>query len=809
MSALTAYYKKYPQEKIYVQTDKTVYTIGQTIWYKIYATVYGGSETLSKIVYIQLVDSKGKIISQNKLPLIKGKAYGDIQLPDSLRSDSYQLRSFTAWMLNFDDSAVFRKDLYIKNIPDTINNQSNNKLPIREYHVQFFPEGGDLIDGITGNVAFKATDQTGLPFEIQGEIKDENQSLINSFSTLHDGMGKFSIRTFIKHHYYVLVHLPDHSTQNIPLPPAKKFGISMKMIEQTKNGVTIQVVYREAEVDQYHDIVLAVYQNTGKVATYPLQLEPGINDFNITNKEFKTGILRLTIFDKNGLPQAERILFLDKKDQVQLQLQKDTLSCNSKAKSAFTLQIKDVDWKIDKANISVSVTDADRVMGDSMSDNIYSSLLLNSELKGYVYNPGYYFDNNVDSVKNALDLVMMTNGWRHFEWKQILNYEPVKLNYPVEESLYIAGKLIGYKPGKQNDNFLKMIIEQGGSTRFIGYVSPDSNGSFILKDYSVPGLSTVYFQEEKGKRGNKNYKVEYFADSLDTIHTAVYIPMSAKLGISMKNEFIAGTWNNEEEQLFLIDKKSLLKPVIVKGYIPTKTEMLVKKYVSPYFESGNAHNIDLINNFYPNSLRLFDFLHGRFPGLIVAGTEEDPEFYFRGTTPQEFVPIKQTVNDDFHDPNRSIATSYPYIYINETHSTYQDIKDIPLSEIAIISYIPPPASMAPLNGGAIGVLAIYLKKWTEDIKSANITQEYNYYIFHGYSIARQFYSPDYSAKDSAFSKTDNRTTLYWNPDMTADSNNNVHFYFYNSDHAKKFRIVAEGMDQQGRIAYFNQIVKED
>ena len=262
-----------------------------------------------------------------------------------------------------------------------------------------------------------------------------------------------------------------------------------------------------------------------------------------------------------------------------------------------------------------------------------------------------------------------------------------------------------------------------------------------------------------------------------------------------------GIWNAEKDQYSFANKKELLKAVLVKGYVPTKTDLLVKNYVSPLFESGSAHSLDLVNNNFPIGLGLYDYMKGKFPGLVIEGSEDNPEFYSRSATAQEFIHVKQTADGD-----PGTATSYPYIYLNEVHSSYQAIKDIPLTDIALIRYIPPPAPMAPFNGGALGVLVVYLRKWSESVGAENIKGDYNHFIFHGFSVSRQFYSPDYSLPAQDPSKPDTRSTLYWNPDMLADSANTIHFNFHNSDRTKRFRIIVEGMDQQGRIGYLNQII---
>jgi len=145
--------------------------------------------------------------------------------------------------------------------------------------------------------------------------------------------------------------------------------------------------------------------------------------------------------------------------------------------------------------------------------------------------------------------------------------------------------------------------------------------------------------------------------------------------------------------------------------------------------------------------------------------------------------------------------------VNEISTTYEDVINIPLTEMALIRYIPPPASMAPFNGGFLGVLAIYLKKWDEGMSGIpEIKEEIPIYIFHGYSITREFYHPDYSSKNSSLSVPDYRTTLFWNTHLKPDHSGNIHFSFYNSDRAKKFRIVMEAIDNRGRPVYLHSVL---
>ena len=82
----------------------------------------------------------------------------------------------------------------------------------------------------------------------------------------------------------------------------------------------------------------------------------------------------------------------------------------------------------------------------------------------------------------------------------------------------------------------------------------------------------------------------------------------------------------------------------------------------------------------------------------------------------------------------------------------------------------------------------------------------DHYTFKGYSITREFFSPEYNNQNLDRSIPDIRTTLYWNPSINLDNNGVAHFHFFNSDKAKKFRVVIEGMDEQGRVAHFASII---
>ncbi|HEY5464821.1 MAG TPA: hypothetical protein VIJ95_16280 [Hanamia sp.] len=778
-SGLEWYYKTYPPEKVYAQTDKYNYIAGQTLWFSIYSISFGVPNDLSKIVYLQLISlQKGNVITQTNLPIDGGMSHGNILLPDSLKTGVYELRCFTEWMLNFDEHSIFHKAIYVQNITDQGIQYKIKHANINHSYVDFFPEGGDLIAGNPCKVAFKAIDSIGLPVEIRGEIYDEKGDSIARLQTFHDGMGEFTFTPAKQHQYFAKINFPDGTMITKKLPVAFPFGLTLKVIGQNDSEIKIAIFYHPADsAGLQKNLLLTAYQCDGRYVVYPILIEEEKNIFSIKKTQFSTGILRLTLFNLNNIPLAERIVFLNKNDFLKISLLKDSLSFKPRAKNEFYLKIENGIGAKDSARFSVAVTDADKVAEDSSNDNIFSALLLSPELNGYIYHPAYYFLNNYDTTQKALDLVMLTNGWRHFKWENILAQKPCHLKYSIEREPYIAGEIIDYKIDKYKPMFkLRILIQNEDSSKFIGYAEPDSNGRFILKNYSVKGRSTIFF--EGAKKKSKAIKVQFFTSPENNFLSVSYAPL-LQYKITDSNAI-----NDKDEinQILQRQKGITLKPVVVKGDELTSTQQLIKKYVSNDFVENNATTIDFINNFYSNNNRIFEFLKGRIPGLNISGTEDDPKFTYEGSFPQ-----------------------LPYFFVNEIPTSWEEVKNILFSNISLLQYLPSPVTMAPLNGGYTGAISIYLKKGDGPLPIPLISKNQNRFTFNGFSITREFYSPDYSFQDSTMPASDFRSTLYWSPNLKIDSNGIAHFHFYNSDDTKRFRVIIEGMNAQGKVGRLQEI----
>lgn len=779
-TALSDYYKRYPQEKIFLHTDQSVYLGGQTIWYKAYALAYGKPSLLSKILYVRLSDANSKLVKQDMLSLKSSTAYGNIDLPDSLPTGSYHLRAFTAWMLNFDEDGIYRQDIYIQNIHDTVNRASIAHTA-KTYHINFFPEGGDLVEGDICNIAFKATDEDGLPVKVYGDVLEDNKKPVAMLVTVHDGMGSFELETYANANYNVQVHFPDSSVQQIALPKVKKTGVSMRIIASTAAELEVKIAYT-GQPEEYKNIIVAAVQNNGLCTTYPLQLNRGINVFSFKKNNFSTGMLRLTVFDERVLPLAERIVYINNNDQLSLLLNKDTLAFDPKSKNVFTLNLKDNHDQPVKANLSLAVTDANN--SSEPDDNICSYFLMSSELHGYIHHPAYYFKNNSDTLQKQLDLVMLTSGWRHFKWDTVLRDKAGSLKYAVERTLIVAGKIENYH---DKDNLkLNMLITNRDSSKKLIMIEPDSAGVFILKDYAGTGTANISYEVMNKKNRRQALKVTFFKRDIDTVHFMT----DALSGLIEKKPGINKTFLDSvkiDRKGRFISKGITLKTVNIKAKELSPTEILIKNHVR-HLETDNAYTFDLVNNPPPpltsNDGGVIAYLQGKIPGL------------------QMFQKADGTWHFAYHGQS-SLHDTLPVCYIDEANVGLGDLIDIPITEIALVRFAPPPVWFAPLNGGFVGAILVYTKRFGDEKYSYSNGKGFEHYTFNSYSVTREFPSPDYSVIKHN-QAVDYRTTLYWNHDLGTDDHGNIKIHFYNSDKAKKYRAIIQAMDAEGRIGYLKE-----
>jgi hypothetical protein len=764
--------KDYTQEKLYLQFDRSIYNAGETIWFKAYLFSGINLSLISKTMYAELVDDKGNIIQRITAPVLRSSVAASFEIPTSITGDRIYVRAYTKWMLNFDSSF-----LYVKALPLITKNAVVNKAVVSTAYLQFFPEGGDLIVGVPSRVAFKATDEHGIPIPVKGSILNASGKKITSFTSIHDGMGLFTI-TPMGLERYKAVWKDDHGqVRETLLPVAKKEGI---VFEVNNTGTQINfTVNRSADTSSAYSEVTVVAQFQHQLI-YHAKARVGTGSrisASIPVDSLPAGIAQLTVFDKNERPLAERIVFINQQDYYFItDLNSSVMNTSKREKNVIQIDVPDTL----SCNLSVAVTDADLNASGENQDNIFAHVLMTSDIKGYVHNPGYYFSSEADSIIKHLDLVMMTNGWRRFKWEEVLaNHWPV-LKYQPEDYLSIEGKVYGIDKGLLRTKEVMGILQIKNKGTDILTSKVKDDGSFLFPGLIFYDTAQVYYQFNNDKNKDLTSRASFNIKS-----SLLNMPMSlqpqeawmygysSKDSIVVKNKQVAERYFTQ----FTPQKTKVLQTVVIKAKQKSKKQLMDEEYASGLFSGGDDYTfITEDDPFANNSQTVLSYLQGKVAGLQVSLTGSSPSLSWRGGTPS--------------------------LFLNESPAEVESIQSIPMSDIAMIKVFRPPF-IGAFGGGSGGAIAVYYKKG----RSRNDAKGLDHVTVTGYTHVKQFYSPDYPA-DQANSDPDVRTTLYWNPFVLTDKTHRRLFLtFYNNDITKKFRVIIEGFNEQGKLTRIEKVFK--
>jgi hypothetical protein len=761
--------KDYPQEKIYIHYDRPYYNTGETIWFKSYVFAGNLPSLISKTLYAELIDEKGEVLQRKTIPVLGAGAAGDFILPDSMRSSLVYVRAYTPWMLNFDSSFYYLKPIRI------IGTQAKTeKIKEPLFSLQFFPEGGDLVEGLESRVAFKATDDQGFPIAIKGEIVDSRQQKITSFSDMHDGMGYFIFQPAAGEKYRAVWKDRKGVIQETALPVPKENGVVLNVINNG-NNITYSLIRSET---------IPADERIFQVVAHQQQATIYLARINMTSKNKVTapipseglpdGIVHITLFTDNGRALAERIVFVNHNNYYFI-TDIHTKEKNFSKKGKNSIQVDVGDTLV--SNLSVSVTDAGNTTASREEENIFSHILLSSDIKGYIFNPAYYFSGTADSVSEHLDLVMMTHGWRRFKWDDITAGRwPVIKAYP-QPYVTVKGQVLGLLQSDLTGKELTIVLQTKKSNTQVLSVPVTPKGEFSIDNLIFYDTAKLYYQfnNDKGRKltstASFNFRNSFLIlpDKPVSGLLPVLKPVIPDSAAQKKNERLAKL---RRDEFFEGQKVKLLEGVEVTSRQKSTAQKMDEQYTSGFFSGGDGYTfITADDPLASSSLSVLDYLQGKVAGLQITSTgAQGGSLSWRGGTPS--------------------------LFLNEMNSDVSLIQSTQMSDVAMIKVFRPPFFGA-MGGGAGGAIAVYTKKGAEANSSV---KGLDFISVAGYSATREFYSPDYSSPLADKDKNDYRTTLYWNPYLVFDKQSRrIIIPFFNNDNCKKIRVVIEGINEVGKL----------
>ena len=772
-----------PNESIYLHTNQQTYVAGETIWFKAYLYADFNSSTLSSNFFIELLNENNEIIIEKKLPVFAGTAYGNFDLPDTLKEGIYLIRAYTPWTFNLGDAFVFKKGIPVFN---PLKKTGDRTSAPGKYNCFFYPESGQLVNGLPNIIAFRAMNNYLQPVPITGAVTDANGNEIIGFTSDAQGMGTFSFMPEYGKNYFAKIEFADKTVKEFSLPTAADKGVLLNAGEN-KNG---KIFYVTASGIEFNELLLLAVMQNNIVVEKKISLKNNEAQGIINTDGLPAGLLQLLLFDKNNRLLAYRNTYINHAGtEMPVELITDSLSFSKKAMNVFTIRFPDST----QGNFSLTITDAGA--RKELSNSIHLGLLLQPGCNGFIS----AVSNNLKS--EYWDLLALTNNWP-------VDLQNKEIKYRDQPYISISGKVfreLNKKAAIKDE--LNFIIDTKDSSRIFLSAPVSDDGSFQLSNLVYEDTAKFLYQINAKKDAAKSASIKLnvsgfnYSGILNNDNNAAYFN-------TLKYVFADAVFEpqkiKEAHKYFssLSKQEKVLDEVVVKTKRLSPAKEVEKKYTGGLFRSApGAKTVDLINE-PPRSgaLNIFEHLKGKVPGLQISRVRGKYVIEsYRSVSIGDMIGRTDPATGQEIKGNGFVDGK---VFLNEMEVDTDIIANISMSEIALVKFYPPGSIFLP-GVGISCVLAIYTKQ-ADDLKNHGVTY-LNSFLYPGYSVTKTFSSPDYSKADKI--NQDFRTTLFWEPNMILDgSTNEFKIHFYNSDVAQKFKIVLEGITDDGRLVHFEKII---
>lgn len=710
---------------------------------------YAGKEVSYQVQFNDKNEAKGKGITDDK---------GDLHVSFINNARANTAGRIIAYV------KVAEKNVVGKTIPITA---MSNKVD-----VQFFPESGNLVYGIASKVAFKAVGADGLGKDIRGVIIDNENNEVSQLSSQHLGMGAFMLFPEQGKTYRAKITYPDGSEGIVNLPNPQKSGYVLMVSKADPQNIVVRLTASPDLASESGDNEVSLVAQCRGAMCYAAKstLKSPVFVAKIPRSKLPSGIIQFTLFSKSGEPMNERLVFVNNpQDQLKLNISTAQATYAPREKVKVDLTSLSADDKPVAGSFSVSVVDESKVQSDEAAEtSILSDILLTSDLKGYIEKPNYYFTNVNSKTESDLDVLMLTQGYRRFEWKQVLSGNLPPIVYQPEKSLQVSGFV---KAGKNPVAKGKVTLFTSAGGVFFMDTLTDDKGHFAFTDLIFKD-SVRFVVQARTAKDRKDVDID-----LDDIKPAVVTPNpNAPDGIIDQNTNFTA---------YLLNSKRLFEQEVkyhIGNHIQQLKEVTITAKKEPEIKSssnlngaGNANQIikgDQLTEM--GCITISQCLQGRLLGVIFNGGVPY-------STRSMNIPMQIIVDGMYVDP--------------------EFLDDISPADVGSIEVLRTPDYTAIYGSrGAGGVIIVNTRRGGEGgYTSVRYAPGIVTYSPKGYYKSRTFYSPQYDHPNADTHMADLRSTIFWKPNVVTDKEGKASISFFNADAKATYRVTVEGIDDNGYL----------
>lgn len=849
------YNRTIPQEKVYMHFDNTGYFEGETMWFKAYVTksplaadASVKPTDMSKVLYVELLNPSGDVIKTQKYHIDeKGQAFGDMKLDTLYGSGFYEVRAYTRYMTNWGVDACFsrvfpvfqgadiangdysnmtiKRTLYRQRDPNNRGGDTDSLYAMaiengvftnnnfsRKINVHFYPEGGDLVEGLSSRVAIMAVDDTGRGFCGEGKVVNEKGETVAAVKTDSLGRGLFKIGNASMGMKLQMGNVKGKvQTFNLPNPKAEGCALNFDAVSDE------MLVKLQATQGVSSSLIGYAVMNNGNITFCDTMVAVPLAEIELDRQSMKEGVNQFTVFDSNGQILAERLFFICPKAN-----ENEDIIITSKTNYLKPCGKIELDVKTQpNSTFSFSAIDLGTATGGKHG-NMKTWMLLGSDVKGYIHNIDYYFEADDAEHRLQSDLLMLTQGWRRYNWEMMTGHKAFEKVQPIEDKFYIYGKLQEYRSHNKVGNVeLETFLYNESGESLNGTTITDEEGNYAFEMPFVDGeWKMQIFTRVNDKR--KTYCVGIDRQFSPTPRFVT--PLEASISVhDNPNIFVKNIGDPEPEEEFIpiTRKDHVLQNVTVKAkrrYFTNddfryKNESFGRQYATLFYNIDKE--LDAIRDLGEKDPTLIELLckknsmfnYSDFKDLPYPPCGEDS--MWRGHLSYGHRPIKWIVDNGERQMKLNSSYDTAIQRILGRKPTYDNPMDSSYIYAAITS-----------DGGATG--DEFFPTWPDEVRTAYIvpssseeeeqcvriylymrhryTTESNKGLrktfFQGFNKPSTFKMEDYSDIPPM---PDFRRTIYWNPNVTTDAEGRAKIDFFNNSTCQDMFISAEGMTNDGQV----------
>ena len=740
------------QEKIYLQTDKSFYVTGETIWFKIYLVDASFHELMdaSRVVYVELISAEQKAVQQIKVDIQSGLGDGYVELPASLVSGNYLLRAYTNWMKNFSAEFYFEKNLSIINPSRNPSNIQASRLPM----VDFFPEGGNLVTGLESKIGFTTSQNKGKASLLYGAILNQTSDTITKFYPFKFGMGSFTLTPIPGNNYKAVCIWSDGVASTHELPKPFENGYVMRT-ESTADEISVKVSRKGFES---HNVIYLLVQSRQQVKLASIKkLDANVTSFMIDKADLPEGVSQLTLFNERRQPICERLFFKQPKDTLTFRAGNIPTSRRTRERVDVNITAVDAANKPSTANAAVSVYLLDSLQANDQAF-ITSYLYLVSELKGNIDSPNYYLSATGPEVDEVTEHLMLTHGWRRFSWDELLNSSDPAFEYLPEAGGHILNARISHKAG---------AVVPGGTMAYL----------------SLPGERFAFVSAVTNRNAQLRFDMK---------------------GIYGAGELVAQT-NYETDSIFRID---LVNPFSGKYSSKTIPPLQLSRTLEQ--QLTNLTTATQVSHVFANEESTQFILPDLPDSTAFYGAPDNKYFlddYTRFTTMEEVLReyVTEVQVRRSRDKYSLRLLNSPYKLFFETNPLVL-LDGVPIFDMNKVLALDPLkikkleiVSRKFYQGGSAYPGIVSFSTYQGDLAGYELDPNAIIVRYDGLQIKREFYSPQYETDNQKQSRVpDFRTTLHWSANLKSNADSSGSVQFFTSDIPGTYLMVVEGLSSNGK-----------